>query len=74
MMRSLGGAVSVGTSDMKKVAVRVVLKMPVYFSSGGVSRCHKKVTRESILIKFPRSKINFCGSFQNNKYCVMSLR
>ena len=44
MMRSLGGAVSVGTSDMKKVAVRVVLKMPVYFSSEVVliSRRHKR--------------------------------
>ncbi len=56
MIRSLGGAWSVLTSVLKKVAVSVVLKGPVYLS----------------LMRLPRSKMIFCGAFQKYMYSVMS--
>lgn len=43
-MRSAGGEVSVGASDVKKVAVRVVLKIPVYLSSVLLSVKHSPYT------------------------------
>lgn len=58
MIKSLGGAEFVGVSLWKKVAVKVVLKMPVYLS----------------LTRLPRSKIIFWGWRQRERYSVVSLR